>query len=164
MVLSVQFSLCGLVTSRTPHIPYDLFLQAWPCSSLYIFSQNTLVHDIFFFLGLRLEMFKNTTPASGNIMRSVPNPFFVCLFSFLFFWDRVSLYSPGCPGTHFVDQAGLKLRNLPASASKVIKGVRHHCPAKPILLSATNLHKTDPPLYNPLMLTHCCFWCGCSGN
>jgi hypothetical protein len=25
--------------------------------------------------------------------------------------DRVSLYSPGCPGNHFVDQAGLELRN-----------------------------------------------------
>jgi hypothetical protein len=25
------------------------------------------------------------------------------------FRDRVSLYSPGCPGTHFVDQAGLEL-------------------------------------------------------
>jgi hypothetical protein len=35
----------------------------------------------------------------------------------LFFLDRVSLYSPGCPGTHFVDQAGLELRNPPASAS-----------------------------------------------
>jgi hypothetical protein len=34
--------------------------------------------------------------------------------------DRVSLYSPGCPGTHFVDQAGLELRNLPASASQVL--------------------------------------------
>jgi hypothetical protein len=32
---------------------------------------------------------------------------FVCLFCFVF-QDRVSLYSPGCPGTHFVDQAGLK--------------------------------------------------------
>jgi hypothetical protein len=44
---------------------------------------------------------------------------FVCLFvcfSF-FFRDRVSLYSPGCSGTHFVDQAGLELRNPPASAS-----------------------------------------------
>jgi hypothetical protein len=29
-------------------------------------------------------------------------------------------YSPGCPGTHFVDQAGLELRNLPASASQVL--------------------------------------------
>jgi hypothetical protein len=36
------------------------------------------------------------------------------------FRDRVSLYSPGCPGTHFVDQAGLELRNPPASASQVL--------------------------------------------
>jgi hypothetical protein len=36
------------------------------------------------------------------------------------FRDRVSLYSPSCPGTHFVDQADLKLRNLPASASQVL--------------------------------------------
>ena len=44
--------------------------------------------------------------------------FFVCLF--LVFRDRISLYSPGCPGTHFVDQAGLELRNLLASASWVL--------------------------------------------
>jgi hypothetical protein len=29
----------------------------------------------------------------------------------------VFLFSPGCPGTHFVDQADLELRNPPASAS-----------------------------------------------
>jgi hypothetical protein len=40
--------------------------------------------------------------------------------SFDFFRDRVSLYSPGCPGTHSVDQAGLELRNPPASASQVL--------------------------------------------
>jgi len=45
---------------------------------------------------------------------------FVCLFVCLFFRDRVSLYSPGCPGAHFVDQAGLELRNPPASASRVL--------------------------------------------
>jgi hypothetical protein len=45
---------------------------------------------------------------------------FFVLFLFLFFQDRVSLYSPGCPGTHFVDQAGLELRNPPASASRVL--------------------------------------------
>jgi hypothetical protein len=38
----------------------------------------------------------------------------------LVFRDSVSLYSPGCPGTHSVDQAGLELRNLPASASRVL--------------------------------------------
>jgi hypothetical protein len=42
---------------------------------------------------------------------------FVC---FLFFQDRVSLYSPGCPGAHFANQAGLELRNPPASASRVL--------------------------------------------
>jgi hypothetical protein len=35
------------------------------------------------------------------------------LFFFLVFRDRVSLCSPRCPGTHFIDQVG-------------IKGVRHH--------------------------------------
>jgi hypothetical protein len=43
---------------------------------------------------------------------------FVCLF--LVFPDRISLYSPDCPRTHFVDQAGLELRNLPASTSQVL--------------------------------------------
>jgi hypothetical protein len=37
-------------------------------------------------------------------------------FVFCFFQDRVS----GCPGTHSVDQAGLELRNPPASASQVL--------------------------------------------
>jgi hypothetical protein len=41
-------------------------------------------------------------------------------FGFFVFRDRVSLYSPGCPGTHFVDQAGLKLRNPAVSASRVL--------------------------------------------
>ena len=47
--------------------------------------------------------------------------FLFCLFvCFLFFQDRDSLYSPGCPGTHVVDQAGLELRNPPASPSRVL--------------------------------------------
>jgi hypothetical protein len=41
-------------------------------------------------------------------------------FFLLVFWDRVSLCSPDCPGTHSVDQTGLELRNLPASASRVL--------------------------------------------
>jgi hypothetical protein len=48
--------------------------------------------------------------------------FWLVGFCFLFFVfrDKVSLYSPGCPGTHFVDQGGLELRNLPASVSWVL--------------------------------------------
>jgi hypothetical protein len=44
--------------------------------------------------------------------------FFVCLF--VCFETGFLLCSPGCPGTHFVDQAGLELRNLPVSASQVL--------------------------------------------
>jgi hypothetical protein len=45
--------------------------------------------------------------------------FLFCLFilCYFFFFKTEFLYSPGCPRTHFVDQAGLELRNPPASAS-----------------------------------------------
>ena len=52
--------------------------------------------------------------------REQESPLFVVVVVCLFFRDRVSLYSPGCPRTHFVDQAGLELRNPPASASRVL--------------------------------------------
>ena len=55
---------------------------------------------------------------SAFIISSSSSSFF--FFFFFFFQDRVFLYSPGCPGTHFVDQAGLELRNPPASASQVL--------------------------------------------
>ena len=53
---------------------------------------------------------------AGN---SMINCLFVCLLCFVF-RDRVSLYSPGCPGIQSVDQAGLGLRNQPVSASRVL--------------------------------------------
>jgi hypothetical protein len=40
--------------------------------------------------------------------------------NFLLLFFRVSLNSPGCPGTHSVAQAGLKLRNPTVSASQVL--------------------------------------------
>jgi hypothetical protein len=61
---------------------------------------------------------------------------FLFLFAFFLFRDRISLYSPDCPGTHFVDQAGLKLRNLPASASRV-QGLKA-CATTPGLLYVFN--------------------------
>lgn len=51
-------------------------------------------------------------------------------FYFAFFLQKVSLCSHGCPGTHFVDQVGLKLTDPPGSASK---GVHRRCPASPPL-------------------------------
>ena len=43
------------------------------------------------------------------------------LLLLLLFWDRVCLHnSPGCPGAHFVNQAGLEHRDPPASASWVL--------------------------------------------
>jgi hypothetical protein len=70
----------------------------------------------------------------------------VLFFCFVFsvFRDRVSLYSPGCPGTHFVDQAGLELRNLPASASRVLGLKACATTAWPISL---------------ILVTHYCLFC-----
>ena len=52
-------------------------------------------------------------------------------FWIVVFQDRISLYNPGCSGTHSLEQVGLKLRNLPASSSQSagITGFYHHFPA-----------------------------------
>jgi hypothetical protein len=62
-------------------------------------------------------------------------PFLFFFFFFGFFRDRISLYSPGCPGAHFVDQAGLELRICLLSAG--IKGVCHHARLVYIFLRET---------------------------
>jgi hypothetical protein len=72
---------------------------------------------------------------------------FVCLFV-----DRISLYSPGCPGTHSVDQAGLELRNPPASASRVL-GLKV-CTTTTAWLSVTLfIHSLSLPLTLKMMTT-----------
>ena len=38
----------------------------------------------------------------------------------VWFYETAFLCSPGYPGTHSIDQAALKLRNLPASAFQVL--------------------------------------------
>jgi hypothetical protein len=70
---------------------------------------------------------------------------------FFFFLDRVSLCSPGCPGTHSVDQAGLELRNLPASASQVL-GLKACATTALLGLPFTNV-------YLFLFHVHWCFAC-----
>jgi hypothetical protein len=66
-----------------------------------------------------------TSCAQRNLYSRVGILSFLCFvlvfyFIYLVFRDSDSLYSPGCPGTYFVDQAGLELRNPPASASQVL--------------------------------------------
>lgn len=51
--------------------------------------------------------------------------FLVCLFLLFFFWDSVTLCSPGWPEVFCVDQAVLKRRDPPASPSAEIKSVWH---------------------------------------
>jgi hypothetical protein len=62
------------------------------------------------------------------------------IFFCLFFRDRVSLYSPGCPGTYFVDQAVLELRNPPASASRVL-GLKACTTTPSFTIFKLNFHK-----------------------
>ena len=52
-----------------------------------------------------------SSPCLRNTLAVIPLPQKL----FLVFRDRVSLCSPGCPGTHSVDQAGLQLSHPPAS-------------------------------------------------
>jgi hypothetical protein len=79
------------------------------------------------------------------------------------------LCSPGCPGTHSVDQAGLKLRTPPASASQVL-GLKA-CATTPGSLMIFKLSilfvyisndillldysSTSPPSHLPLSLSVC---------
>jgi hypothetical protein len=55
----------------------------------------------------------------GNFWTQIIKPLICCCLFVI--WDKVSLCSSGCPGTHYVDPAGLELRDLPASASWVLR-------------------------------------------
>jgi hypothetical protein len=71
------------------------------------------------------ESLTSHSPTKGWKLGDTPLRRFTGAESFFFlfvfvFRDRVSLCSPGCPGTHSVDQAGLELRNSPASVSRVL--------------------------------------------
>ena len=98
----------------------------------------------------------------------LPADFLLAIPTALVFRDKVSVYSPGSPGTPSVDQAGLKLRDLPASASLVLGSKIHattalptnyesycgtestshipsaaHLPACPLLLPSGSTHSTS---------------------
>ena len=89
------------------------------------------------------------SPCSGlgdfmTLSLSLPFFFFFLVFETGFL---ISLYSPGCPGTHFVDQAGLELRNPPASASRML---------------GLKACATTPSKFVPSCHSFCLFvWLGC---
>jgi hypothetical protein len=60
--------------------------------------------------------------------------------------------SPGCPGTHSIDQAGLKLRNLPATASRVL-GLKA-CATTPGLLAIPDADQNM--IYRHIQGTYIC--------
>ena len=45
---------------------------------------------------------------------------FACFLACFGFWDRVSLCSPGCPRTYYVDQASLEFTGITASTSPML--------------------------------------------
>ena len=98
-----------------------------------LFEGVNIVFSIYFKVSKKPQTFRNPTPRPCPVLirdctaqwsMFLPNEhlcflfLFVCLF--FVFRDRVSLCSPGCPGTHSVGQAVLELRNQPASASQVL--------------------------------------------
>jgi hypothetical protein len=76
-------------------------------------------HPIFFFFALQIKI----TPIASR------SDLLFVVVVVVVFRDRISLCSPGCPGTHSVDQAGLKLKIRLPLPTAGIKGVGHHCPA-----------------------------------
>jgi hypothetical protein len=83
------------------------FQEKWKLEWISTIHLRVLLTDVYFTVCIHVFVF-------------VLFCFVLFCFVLLVFRDRVSLYSPGCPGTHFVDQAGLELRNSPASASRVL--------------------------------------------
>jgi hypothetical protein len=68
----------------------------------------------------RTALGKQGSRLAGSLMWWLPVFVVIVCARILSILLASSLNSSGSPGTHFVDQAGLELRNLPASASRVL--------------------------------------------
>jgi hypothetical protein len=95
------------------HFLYGQCFLFWVCIILSYFTRDSLILCILLHSPTFSDIRGHYSTHTGLSV------VFFCFF-FLVFRDRVSLCSPGCPGTHFVEQAGFELRNLPASASWVL--------------------------------------------
>jgi hypothetical protein len=121
--------LLTLILSLCPLVSLDRGLLFWYSQRISFWFRWSIVPFILFFsTWLILAQSLTVSYHLLSLGRSVCSFvlfgwFFLLLLLFLFiylFWERVSLYSPGCTGTHFVVQAGLGLRKLPASASQLL--------------------------------------------
>jgi hypothetical protein len=126
------FTYSNSVPTAGGPVSPELYNMAYWCSSLKWSLQKSSVASVILLKDGALSRFQ--CKGSHLLLEQISNfifhflifLFFVLVFCFcllvffVFFQDRVSLYSPGCPGTHFVDQASQELRNLPASASQVL--------------------------------------------
>jgi hypothetical protein len=98
--------------SLTPaHLSWSSGVVCWKQSSIVTAKTFLCIHWYLYFFSLSSGASEVTMLTGGKTP-----PFFFFFFS----RNRVFLYSSGCPAIHFVDQAGLELRNLPASASQVL--------------------------------------------
>jgi hypothetical protein len=99
-----------------------------------------------------------------NISPSIhPHISFFLFFVFVLFWRQGFSFSPGCPGTHSVDQAGLELRDPPASASRVLGLKHYHHPVHPHISwkhSYSGGQNTFHLSTFPLCLMHICSQAG----
>jgi hypothetical protein len=104
---------------------------------------------LWFVLGTCTKISKASDQGTAQLQDYDVGMFFliwICLVLFGFIGDRVSF----CSGTHSIDHAGLKLRDLPASASR-IKGMNHHSQVGFCLSIVTIIAKQ---LYIGLFLVH----------
>jgi hypothetical protein len=130
LTLSSEISLLGLKVCTTLQGP-KLFMATMPQDLDHKWALQfwIVVHSRYSQADNRNSHYRSSARAATPLPKSTDGEnlfFFLDLFFFFFFFfflvfrDRVSLCSFGCPGTHFVDQAGLELRNPPASASQVL--------------------------------------------
>jgi hypothetical protein len=113
----------------------------WRCIYHFNLMRNTLFYYLWF-LNICLKPLENVF-----VIKILY--YYSSFFIFLVFRNRVSLYNPGCPGTHFVDQAGLELKNPPASASRVL-GLKA-CATTPGYKNTLNRNKILRTKFLPLI-------------
>ena len=131
------FAYWDTVSLSSPGWPATHYVAQAAANSFFFFFKRII--NLFYLYEYTVAVFRHTKRghqislqlvvshhmAAGNWTQDLwkSSQCVVLFFSFSFLlvlWDRVSLCSPGCPGTHSVDQAGLELRNPPASASQVL--------------------------------------------